>query len=177
MVGYLILPTGDEALGTIGNARQWGVTASATLPLDALLPGARLTADGSLGDSRLRDRLTGSVRRMDDIPARGLSVEFRHDLPLLRSSWGMNFAAAKRADVFYNREILTWREMALWGAYFETTVLPGFKATLSVSAIGGADDFRLRRFYDPSRTGPPAGSETRNQHQGAVVSIMLARQL
>ncbi|WP_240530003.1 TonB-dependent receptor [Novosphingobium sp. PC22D] len=177
MLGYLLLPSGDEALGTVGNARQWGLTAQAALPLDAILPGARLTADSTLRGSHFRDPLTHEVRNMDDVLPFELSAELRHDLPALKSSWGVTYAAPQKGEVFYNGERLFWRERAVWGAYAETTALPGFKVTLRVSAIGGADDYRLRRFYSPSRIGAFTGSERRDKHQGASVSLTLSRQL
>jgi hypothetical protein len=177
LLGYLLLPSGDEALGTIGNGRQWGVTAQATLPLDAALRGARLTLDGTLRGSRFRDPVTGRVRDMDDIAPRSLSAEFRHDVPALRSSWGISYAAAERGSVYYTGELLTWRDDALWGAYVETTALAGFKTTLKASAINGQDTHRFRRFYTPSRAGAASGLEQRDQWQGAVVSLTLARAL
>ncbi|MFC3443677.1 TonB-dependent receptor plug domain-containing protein [Sphingobium rhizovicinum] len=177
LLGYLLLPSGDEALGTIGNARQWSVSGQATLPLDAAIRGARLTLDGTLRGSRLRDRVTGRIRTMDDIPSRSLTAEFRHDVPALRSSWGVTYTAAERGHVYYISERLTWRDDALWGAYVETTALAGFKTTLKASAINGQDTHRLRRFYTPSRAGMASGQEQRDQWQGAILSLTLARAL
>ena len=177
MLGYLLLPTGDEALGTIGNARQWGISTQATLPLDAALRGARLTLDGTLRGSRMRDPVTGDNRKMDDIAPRSLTAEFRHDVPKLRSSWGISYTAAEQGDVFYTGERLTWRDDAAFDAYVETTALAGFKTTLRASALNGQDYHRLRRFYSPSRAGSYSGQEQRNQWEGAVVSLTLARAL
>ncbi|BBD03105.1 MULTISPECIES: TonB-dependent receptor domain-containing protein [Sphingobium] len=177
LLGYLLLPSGDEALGTIGNARQWGVTAQATLPLDDAIRGARLTLDGTLRGSRLRDPVTGGARHMDDISPRSLTAEFRHDVPALRSSWGINYAAAERGSVYYTGEWLAWRDDALWGAYVETSALAGFKTTLKASAINGQDTHRLRRFYTPSRAGTASGLEQRDQWQGAILSLTVARAL
>lgn len=177
LLGYLILPSGDEALGTIGDARQWGVTAQATLPLDAVLRGARLTLDGTLRGSKFLDPVTRRERGMDDVVPRSLTAEFRHDVPKLRSSWGVNYTAAEKGDVFYTGEILSWREDPLWGAYVETTALAGFKLTVKASALNGQDIHRLRRFYRPSRAGIYAGLEQRDQWQGAILSVTLARTL
>lgn len=177
MLGYLLLESGDEALGTIGNARQWGVSAQATLPLHAILRGAQLTLDGTLRGSAMRDPLTAGRRSMDDIAPRSLTAGFRHDLPRWRSSWGIDYEAAERADIFYNGEILTARSDAIWGAYVETSALAGFKATLRATGLSGQDTHRLRRFYRPSRTGVYAGLEQRGQKQGATVSLTLARAL
>lgn len=175
LLGYLVLPSGDEALGTIGNARQWGVTAQGTLPLDTVLKGARMTVDGTWRGSRMRDPVTGEDRVMDDIAPRSLTAEFRHDVPALRSSWGVNWTAAEQADVFYTGEVLRWRDDALWGAYVETTAFAGFKTTLTAKGINGQDNARWRRFYAPSRAGTFSGSEQRRQKQGAIVSLAVAR--
>lgn len=177
LLGYLVLPTGEEALGTIGNARQWGISTQGTLPLDAALKGARLTLDGTWRGSRLRDPVTGRNRVMDDISPRSITAEFRHDVPAFKSSWGVNWTAAVHGDVFYTGEVLRWRDHALWGAYVETTAIAGFKTTLTVKAINGQDFSRLRRFYSPSRAGSFSGSEQRAQREGAIVSLSLARSL
>jgi hypothetical protein len=175
LLGYLVLASGDEALGTIGDARQWGVTAQGTLPLSAILKGARLTADGTWRRSRMHDAITGRNRAMDDIAAQSLTAEFRHDVPALKSSWGINWTAAEQAKVFYTSEVLRWRDHALWGAYIETTALAGFKTTLRAKAINGQDNARWRRFYTSNRAGSVSASEQRTQQQGAVVSLALAR--
>jgi len=177
LLGYLLLPTGDEALGTIGNARQWGITGNASLPLNTVLPGARLTLDGTLRDSRLPDPITGSFRPMDDLSPRVFSAEFRHDLPDLKLSWGITLTAAQQAEYYYIGEVLASRDRATFGAYLETTALAGFKATLKADTINGAYQHRLRRFYAPTRAGSFTGSEERHQRQGAVLSVTLARQI
>lgn len=174
LLGYLVLPDGSEALGTIGDARQWGIVTQLTLPLEALIRGARVTAEGTLRSSRLTDHLTGQSRPMDDVSPRALTAEFRHDVPKLKSSWGINHMAAKRADVFYTGEVLSWRNHPVWGAYIETTALVGIKTTLAASAIGGSKTHRLRRYYRPSRAGTYTGSEERFQKQGTAVSLTLA---
>jgi hypothetical protein len=174
-LGYLILQSGDEALGTIGNARQWGVTMQATLPLDALLAGARLTLDGTLAGSRLRDPVTDRPRVMDDVPRRKLTADFRHDVPRLKSSWGLTYAVAVRGEVFFTAERLSWRDDAIWGAYVETTALAGFKTTLKATAINGLEFHRRRLFFNPDRAGAYLGQERREQRLGATFSLTLAK--
>lgn len=175
LLGYLVLPSGDEALGTIGNARQWGVTAQGTLPLDKALKGARLTVDGTWRGSRLRDPVTAQARAMDDISAQSVTAEFRHDVPALKSSWGVSWTSVEEAKVFYTGEILRWHDRSLWGAYVETTALTGFKTTLRAKAINGQDNYRTRAFFAPTRAGAFNGSERRDQKLGATVSLALAR--
>lgn len=175
LLGYVLLTSGDEALGTIGDGRQWGLTAQGTLPLEAVLRGARLTVDATLRRSRMRDQVTGDIRRMDDVIPRSVTAEFRHDMPKLKSSWGITFTAAEYADVFYTAEKLHWQDGKSWGGYVETTALAGFKTTLAVAALGGQDFYRLRRFYSPSRAAAYTGSEERRRRQGATVTLTAAR--
>lgn len=175
MLGYLILPSGDEALGTIGNARQWGVSAQGTLPLDMLLTGARVTVDGTWRGSRMDDAVTAGHRAMDEIAPLSLTTEFRHDIPALKSSWGISWTAAEKAKVFYIGEILRERADAIWSGYIETTALRGFKTILKVAAINGEKNARWRSFFSPTRSGSFSGSESRRQDMGAVVSLNLVR--
>lgn len=127
-MGYLVLPGGDQALGTISDARQWGVTA-----------------------------------------------EMRHDVPRLKSSWGVTYTAAEHGATWYADEVLQWHDHATWGAYLETTLIPGVKTTLNGKAVFGALGDRLRRFYSPTRTGADNGLEARRQRQGGVVSLVIAK--
>ncbi|PNU02165.1 TonB-dependent receptor plug domain-containing protein [Novosphingobium guangzhouense] len=175
MLGYLVLANGDQAIGTIGNARQWGISMQGTLPLESVLKGARLTVDGTWRGSRFHDPIIGRYRPMDDVAAQSLTAEFRQDVPRLKSSWGVTWTAPEEARVFYTGEVLLARDRALWGAYIETTALAGFKATLRATAFNGQDNFRMRQFYSPDRAGTSSGSERRDQQSGAVVSLALAR--
>lgn len=147
----------------------------ATLPLDALLAGARLTLDGTLAGSRLRDPVTDRPRLMDDVPSRKLTADLRHDVPQLKSSWGLTYAVAVRGEVFFTAERLSWRDDAIWGAYVETTALSGFKTTLKATAINGLDFHRRRRFFDLDRVGAYLGEERREQRLGATFSLTLAK--
>ena len=173
MLGYILLPSGDQALGTVGNAVQWGATAQASLPLTALLPGARLTLDGTLRKTSLRDPITGRNRRIDDMAPRSFTGEFRHDLPRLRTSWGVSYTLSERYDIYYVDEHLTERSGDEWSAYVETTALAGVKITLKASA--GIDSTRLRSFYRPSRADPLTGTDARTMRDGSTVTLVLSR--
>lgn len=177
MLGYILLPSGDQALGTVGNAVQWGATAQASLPLTAVLPGARLTLDGTLRKTRLRDPITARNRRIDDLAPQVLTSEFRHDLPHLQTSWGVSYTLSSRYDYYYVDEHLTSRGGDEWGAYVETTALAGVKLSLKASAIGGIHSHRLRRFHTPTRAGAPSGIDARTMREGGSLTLVLSRAL
>jgi hypothetical protein len=50
---------------------------------------------------------------MDEIAAQSLTTEFRHDMPKLKSSWGVTWTAPEEARVFYTGEVLLARDRAL----------------------------------------------------------------
>lgn len=177
LLGYLVLPSGEEALGTIGDGRLAGITTRMTLPFDWVLRGAQLTFDATFRDSSLADPITGLHRRMDEIADREIEADFRHDVPGRRFSWGLRVAAPRRTQVHYVGEVLEERDNARWSAYFQTTWPGGLKATLDVDALNGADTARQRRFFAGTRAGTLAGSEQRDRREGKVISIEVSRLL
>lgn len=177
LLGYIQLASGEQALGTIGNARQWGLTAQATLPLTALISGGQIKLDGTLRSSRAKDTLLGGTRRIDDLPNHALTAEFRQDVPRLKSAWGVRVEAGQSGYLLFINERLEWQSPPIWTAYIETTALAGIKATLTAEAIGRRDGKRLRTFSTPVRGGTPAGEEARRIREGTVISLSLTRSL
>jgi hypothetical protein len=177
LLGYFLLPSGEQALGAIGNARQRGLTAQATVPLKALLAGAQAKFDGTLRTSRIVDPITGAKRRIDALSDSTFSAEFRHDIPAARLAWGIRQASAQTVRYHFVDEYLRSRQRSVWSAYVETTALAGFKAVLTVEGIGGRESRRRRLFYAPDRQGALAGSEDRRLREGASVSLTLTRSL
>lgn len=150
-----------------------GATTQASLPLTAPLPGARLTLDGTLRKTSLRNPITGRNRRIDEMAPRSFTGEFRHDLPRLRTSWGVRYTLSERYDIYYVDEHLTQRSGNEWSTYVETTALTGVKITLKASA--GIDSTRLRSFYRPSRADPLTGTDARTMRDGSTVTLVLSR--
>jgi hypothetical protein len=177
MLGYIELESGDQAMGAIGTARQWGLTAQATLPLTALLSGALLKLDGTVRGSHVPDPITGRVRPIDSLPHGLLSAELRHDLPALRSAWGVRYEASEMLRTWYLSEEAYARTRPIWTAYIETTALAGVKAVLTVEGLTGQDSFRLRRFYQPTRAGAFHSVERRELMQGSAISLTLTHSL
>ncbi|MGF7156038.1 hypothetical protein GGR40_003833 [Novosphingobium gossypii] len=97
-----------------------------------------------------------------------LTMEFRHDIPQLKSSWGVTWTAPEEAQVFYTGEILHWRDHALWGAYVEPTALAGFKATLRATA------FNARTILGRAISTPPAGRAPSAAVNGAISNPVLS---
>lgn len=178
LLGYIVLPSGDQALGSIGNGRQWGITTQATLPLDGVLKGAQLKLDGTLRDSRVTDPLTGEARRVDDLSDITFNAEFRHDVLRLKSAWGIRYFSSEDYTVSYVGERLRSRSFPVWIAYIETTVIGGFKAVLTAKGLAGERGFvGRRRFYEPTIADDFIGSQRRRFTEGAVVTLTLTKSL
>lgn len=177
LLGYILLPSGDQARGAIGDGRELGLTAQATFPLATIVPHAQLRFDGTLRRSRVEDALSGRTRRIDDLPDSTLSAEFRQELPALGSAWGLRYAAPQSARIHFIGEEYSWRDLPVWTAYIETSVIAGFKTVLTVEGIAGRDYDRFRRFHDPNDPDILTGTETRRQSEGTVISLSLTRSL
>lgn len=178
LLGYIPLESGDQALGSIGKGRQWGVTTQATLPLDIVLRGAQLKIDATLRHSRVTDPLTGEKRRIDNLANSSLDAEFRHDVPKLKSAWGVRYFSANEVTVNYVGERLRSRTYPVWLAYVETTAIRGIKAVLTAKGLVGHRGFvGMRRFYEPTIADDFTGSQQRRFREGAVVTLTLTKAL
>jgi hypothetical protein len=71
-----------EAPGNLSRATRYGIEANATLLFDTLgVPGLRLEAQGSIGDSDIDDPLTGRSRQINFNQEYGYNLFARYDIP------------------------------------------------------------------------------------------------
>lgn len=176
-LGYTLLDSGEEAFGSVGNSRLWGVTAQATMPLGSVLRGAQITVDGALRGSALRSTITGRNEPLSEVTTRHFSAEFRHDLSDIQSSWGLSYSAPEELVSYYAAEEAILRTAAVWSLWAETNAFSEIKATLSLSAIGGERSRQLRNFYERRRGGIFKGSEEKSSYSSAAISLNLSRAL
>ena len=176
VLDYVQLPDGGQALGAIGNGRIWGLSAQATLPLDALVPGGQIKFDGLFRRSRIFDPVIERSRPLGGLARSSWNAEFRQDLDHLNLSWGVRYVSAVVEPQFYIDERLSARDGESWTAYLESVAIPGMKVTLTAS-LNGVRTHRLRDFYTGSRAGPFAGSEERLQRRGGSIAMSFSKTL
>lgn len=174
-LSYVPLEGGGEALLNFGRVDLWKIKGEATLPLNRLMTGAQLTANGSIARARRRDAVTGQ-KRDDDRDFSEIEIAFRHDIAEWRSAYGFSVEMSTAERFWYIAEIERTRFRPYVTGYIETTVIPGLKTTLTVSGITGDQQRRLRTFSSPDRAGPLSGFEHRDRQRGAYVNLLLVRQ-
>ena len=142
-----------DAPGNIGEADAWSLTARLTLPLRALIPGAQVTASGTLWQTEVVDPITQRVRDFSGQPETELEVEFRQDLNALKLAWGVSYYKQSENTSFRFNETDTYEEGPWIDAFIESTAINGLRLRLVAANIFDGEIKRQRRFFAPDRAG------------------------
>lgn len=170
----VLLPSGAPGLANAGDATYRGVKLTATLPLNGFLPGARLTAEGEVLDSAFDDPLIGRERPLSNVYSPDVELEFRHDPPGRPYAWGVTWQSSETGELYLVNEIDRSAPSDLFGAFVETTAIPGMKARLSLRNADTYRERRLRQFFQPDRSGVLARTEERFIKSPTFVTLMLS---
>lgn len=168
---YVPLEAGGQGIGNVPRARDWGISARWSQPLDRIIPGAEIHLDGMLGNSTLADPVTGESRPISGSEPFGYGAEFRHDVPGWQSAWGIYFEGATRTDFYFVDEHVRERTENIWSVYVESTRFASMKARLELYGLDDQRQSRQREFFDNDRTGTFAGSERRKSEVGGMYII------
>lgn len=80
-----------DAPGNIGSATEDDLLANVTIPLGWLgLKGAQIKGQGTMRHSRVADPTTGQLRTISGQHRYDYDLHFTHDLPKLKSNWGID---------------------------------------------------------------------------------------
>jgi hypothetical protein len=174
-LAFVPLATGGQALLNFEDARFWRLELEGTLPIDTLLPGARLTATGRATHARRRDPVTLTDRADFRDFATG-ELAFRQDLPARRLSWGLNGEWMSADRSWFVAELMRERTRGYFEAYVEALSPGSTKTTLTLAGIGGEEEDRSRRFFTPDRSGALTAIERRTRARGPYLTLQLSRQ-
>lgn len=79
-----------SANGNIGDGWEYGMNLSASIRMGMInLPNLLITSTINVQDSEITDPFLGIKRRFQNYQRGRVTLEFRHDLPSIRSNWGM----------------------------------------------------------------------------------------
>lgn len=82
----------QSANGNIGDGWEYGMNLSASVRMGMFnLPNLLVTSTYNLQDSEITDPFLGIKRRFQNYQRGRFTLEFRHDLPSIRSNWGMQY--------------------------------------------------------------------------------------
>lgn len=165
----------EESIGNLPTAQRWGLIARGTVLLDAIgWRGGRLNASGEFRDSRVRDPITGDLRRISQDLVRRWSVDLRHDIPGTDIAWGGSVSEELRAPTFRLDQLFETRlDQPIATVFVEHKDVAGFTVRLGLrNVLNGEDDIR-RAFYVDRRNGPIDFTEvqTRRIHLIGVLTV------
>jgi hypothetical protein len=167
---------GGEAIGNAGDARQWGLTGSLTLPLNDVLPGLVLTTEMEILDSQITDPVTGLDRRLSNGNHEDpyYFAELRRDDAGNQLAYGVSYEHGFSAITWRLNERERLDYGAQWNAFIETTKIEGLKIRLESRSLAGERFRRTRDFYDPDRSGDLVATEQRKSRRGAFVKLSVS---
>lgn len=143
-----------DAPGNIGDADAWSLETRLTLPLRAIIPGARLTLNSTIWDTEVTDPVTGQLREISGRPEVSLNWDFRQDINSWDLAWGVNYNKQSQNQTFRFNEVDTFEEGPWVGAFVESTAIEGVRLRLSADNLFDGEIRRQRRFFTTDRTGP-----------------------
>ena len=150
----IILPSGGEGIGNAGNARLWGFEAKTTIPLDRYLDGAQIEVEYTYQRSTFRDPVIDlQNRQINQHQNSWFNVNFRHDIPNAKVSWGVDYEGAFRSNSFYVSERGSFKGNGRFEAFVETTRYFGMKIRLKVRNINTGNYTRSRFIFVGDRSG------------------------
>ena len=102
----------QSANGNIGDGWEYGMNLNASVRMGMFnLPNLLVTSTFNLQDSEITDPFLGIKRRFQNYQRGRFTLEFRHDLPSIRSNWGMQYF--DRVDGGMSRYDLEYIEKSL----------------------------------------------------------------
>jgi outer membrane receptor protein involved in Fe transport len=162
-----------DAPGNIGDGEMEGVQLTATVPIDAVLPGGRIEIEGTLQRSRVRDPVTGRTRSFSGFSDSFYDVELRQDIVPWGVAWGFEYEGESEVERFRLSERETYVEGPFLSAFIETTATP-VKLRLFASNLTDTSFRRERHFFSPTRADGPSFTELRKRTFGRFVGFELS---
>ena len=172
----VLLPSGASGTANTGDARVWGLTSNAAVPLAPLIPGGLFEVEVRLFDSQFEDPLTGETRIVSGLYTPLFLAEFRQDLTDRRFSWGVTYRGASEQSTYFTDEKSKSGIGDAWTVFVETTRFWGTRTNLALRNVGATRSHRERLFFDPDRSSPFSGSETIDQERGMYITLTVSGQ-
>lgn len=177
---------GFDAFGNIGDGTRTGIEIKAAAPLAFLgLPRAEIRFNGLMQQTEVTDPKTGETRSFSISTERqgtpsgatvlnagdkdwAYVVNFRQELPQLKSAWGMALVQWAGRSEYKRAEVITNERAApRLDLFYETTALGPVTLRLALSNISPSPEDRVRTFYSGDRaSGVVSRVETRKVKGG-----------
>lgn len=167
-------PDGLDAPGNLGTGRSAFVKGNLDLPLGELgIKGGRLSVEGLLQDTSVKDPYTNLSRRFSGFSDWALDAGFRQDLGPF--AWGFKFTAVPSITYYWREEIdRSGGTSAFVTGFAEYRFSPQTILTFGLDNIFDGRGTRDRIFYDGDRgEGTPTFTENRQRNRHVQVYFTL----
>jgi len=162
-----------DAPGNIGDGEIYGLEVTATIPVDAILPGGKIEIEGQIARSEVIDPITRRARSFSGFSDAYFDAELRQDIPAWSMAWGLEYEGESEFERFRLSERETYVEGPFLSAFVETTALP-VKVRLLAHNLTDTSFRRERHFFAPTRADDPSFSELRKRHFGRFLVLELS---
>lgn len=164
----------QSANGNIGDGWEYGMNLSASVRMGMFnLPNLLITSTLNLQDSEITDPFLGIKRRFQNYQRGRFTFEFRHDLPTIRSNWGMQYF--DRVDGGMSRYDLEYIEKSVGdprvNLFVEHVDRRGITYRFDVSGATDGQQYRERYRYI-GRASDNILEEFEDWHQGQGVQYI-----
>lgn len=168
----IFLPSGNTGLGNAGDATFWGAIVNANLPIDAILENGLFEVFYTYKGSEFYDPIIEDNRVIYNYIPHFIKVDFRHDIPQYKFSWGLQFKGHYEKNKYYVDEIqkLTSNDR-LTEIFIETTHFFNIKTRLEVRDVNNIHFTRTRNFYNEDRSGAFVGAEVAHRKREPEVIL------
>jgi|CXWL01.1.fsa_nt_gi hypothetical protein len=148
-----------DAPGNLGDAEAWSLESRLTLPLRAIIPGARLVVNSTIWETEVTDPVTGQMREISGRPEVSVNWDFRQDINAWDLAWGVFYNKQSQNQTWRYNEIDTYEEGPWVDAFVEYTGFEGLRLRLTAANVFDGEIRRQRRFFGDSN---PATLDDRN---------------
>ena len=161
-----------SANGNIGDGWEYGMNLSASVRMGMIrLPNLLVTSTYNLQDSEVTDPFLGIKRRFQNYQRGRFTLTFRHDLPSIRTNWGMQYF--DRVDGGMSRYDIDDIEKSVGepriNFFLEHVDSRGITYRFDAGGLSNGQQFRDRYRY-VGRTSANILEEVEYQHSGSGIA-------
>ncbi len=142
-----------DAPGNIGDGTRWLLGFRASVPMENLgLPNARLDVSLSAGGAEVIDPVTGRPREFSDEFKENWSLNFRHDFPVAKWSYGVGLSGGGPGTAYrFNELSRRSRDDVNFNVWAETSAWYGLRIRAGFDDLLAGDFSRTRVIYSGLR--------------------------
>jgi outer membrane receptor for ferrienterochelin and colicins len=176
VIDYVQIDAGAEAVGNLSHASLIGAEARSVFNLDSVgWTGAKAEAEIHVQQSRVRDPMVGTFRRVSGDLIDSLRFSLRHDIKGTEWGWGAAYLQQRRAPT---ARLLTltrsWDTPGETELFVENTDVMGLTMRLTALNLAGLRQHTDRRFFLGSRASALVRSEASFRERSPSLALSIS---